>query len=268
MCEIAELLISKGADVDNVNVHNRSSLMNCKGIDMLRLLLKAGANIDHRTNKGDSLLMFIAMDGVGHIEALQSVINAGATIDTLNKNGYSALMYAVKGTRVCPAMVESLLTAGADVSLVNNRGRTAYDMCQDDKTRLLIRTAEFRQYTERYSKFFAANTILSKDVWNIIFKSKFFIEHYNDNIGMQALGKLMEVEGSGVPLRLIVADILALGGIATPDAMEGFNDTICKTKEVLRFMRTLVHARTDDTDEDVCKYFIEKSKRLKIVNFK
>ena len=96
--------------------------------DLVRVLIKAGADVNHRTGSGRSALMRAAMRG--HAPCVSALLSAGADVNITDSYQETALVCAaVNGHADC---LRSLIRAGADV----NRGaalvRTAgngYDEC-------------------------------------------------------------------------------------------------------------------------------------------
>ena len=68
--------------------------------------IEQGANINIRTSKGTTPLMFATQCEFSAIEIVKLLIKKGATINTSNKQGYTPLLYAA--TR-CSDIVELLL---------------------------------------------------------------------------------------------------------------------------------------------------------------
>ena len=89
--------------------------------DPLALLLKAGANPNHRSLRGDTPLMVSAMSQLFDTD----LADAGADVNAKNSDGTTVLMIlAAKGQG---DEVRDALKAGADASLRDNNGRTALD---------------------------------------------------------------------------------------------------------------------------------------------
>jgi hypothetical protein len=89
--------------------------------DSVSLLLKAGANPNHKSFKGDTPLMVSAMSQLFDGDLAE----AGANVNAANSDGTTVLMIlAAKGEG---DEVRDALKAGADASLRDNNGRTALD---------------------------------------------------------------------------------------------------------------------------------------------
>ena len=93
---------------------------------LVKLVLAAGANVNHQDENGRTALTFAS--DIGHIEIVKALIAAGANVNhqvnhpfvTLFLRGETALLLAVKHTEV----VRLLLEAGADPNIQNNLGDT------------------------------------------------------------------------------------------------------------------------------------------------
>ena len=90
-------------------------------LEMVRVLLKEGANVDLQTSLGNTALMHAA--GHGHLSILLVLLQHSANPDLRSIQGYTALMMAAcKGQEAC---VESLLRAKANTELLDEDGLTA-----------------------------------------------------------------------------------------------------------------------------------------------
>ncbi len=81
-------------------------------VDVVRALIKKGANLKFGNVEGDTLLHIAA--GEGHIELLSILIDHGIDVDQLNRSKRSALFEAANGNHL--ASVKQLLKHGADVN--------------------------------------------------------------------------------------------------------------------------------------------------------
>jgi len=76
---------------------------------MVELLLAAGADVNAKSNYGDTALHYAARGG--HVDVVELLLEAGADVNAKNKNGRTALFWAsFKGHA---AVVELMLAAGA-----------------------------------------------------------------------------------------------------------------------------------------------------------
>jgi TonB family protein len=116
--------IADGAEIDAADASGWTALMYGamnESSEPVELLLKAGANPNHRSFAGDTPLMAAATDR----DFDEELSKAGADINAKNKNGVSALMIlAAEGEG---AEVKSALDAGADAFAKDAKGRTPLD---------------------------------------------------------------------------------------------------------------------------------------------
>jgi len=86
--------------------------------EVIKILLAAGANVNERTNAGNTALMYPASSG--DVEIASILIDAGADVDIQNNDGITALMcVAHNGNK---KIVTLLIDAGAKVNIASNEG--------------------------------------------------------------------------------------------------------------------------------------------------
>lgn len=116
-------------------------------LELAKMLLAAGANLNIQNDKGLTPLMLV----MGSLEAAQQdqakesirgivrfVLQNGAKIDATDNKGQTAIFYAV-GQQDIPT-IDLLLTAGADINHKNNAGETAIFMPAKDGNIELVKT--------------------------------------------------------------------------------------------------------------------------------
>ena len=123
--EAVRLLIDAGAEVNARDDRGETALMNASQDwetgEVIRFLLEAGAAIDAAAGEGRTALMH-AIDS-GALEPARALIEAGADVNARDDAGRTPLMYLdVYGEP--PAMIDLLLEAGADVHAKDNEGKT------------------------------------------------------------------------------------------------------------------------------------------------
>jgi ankyrin repeat protein len=132
-----ETLLSRnsiGADIKG------DALVTAAGIgdlELVHLLIRWGADVNHRAEDGRTVLMIAATQGFsvqcgndelvtsyrGNTEIVQALLNAGACLDDQDDKGNTALILAASHRR--SASVQLLLDAGANANARNKHGWTA-----------------------------------------------------------------------------------------------------------------------------------------------
>ena len=90
-------------------------------IDIIRLLIEYGANVNLQDKDGYTALVFASYNG--HTEAVKLLLANGADPDLQDNNRRTALMYASHNGHI--EIVKLLLAAGAKVNLQDDRDYTA-----------------------------------------------------------------------------------------------------------------------------------------------
>ena len=102
-------VLVRAVDVDNPN------------LEIVRKLVAAGADVNARTNEGDSALAIAA--GRGHTDVVRAFLNKGAAVNDKASNGATPLCAAAGKGNV--EIVRDLIAAGADVNAKTNEGDSA-----------------------------------------------------------------------------------------------------------------------------------------------
>lgn len=122
--EVAKLLTSKGASINTHSHEFKESALTLacyKGqLEMVKFLLEAGADQEHKTDEMHTALMEASMDG--HVEVARLLINSGAQVTMPAESFESPLTLAACGGHVELAML--LLERGANIEEVNDEGYT------------------------------------------------------------------------------------------------------------------------------------------------
>jgi hypothetical protein len=122
--EAVQDILRTNPKVDAIDSSGWTALMYAEtttSSDSVTLLLKAGANPNHKSFRGDTPLMVSALSQLFDGDLAE----AGANVNAKNTDGTTALMIlAAKGEG---DEVRDALKAGADASLRDNNGRTALD---------------------------------------------------------------------------------------------------------------------------------------------
>ncbi|MCC6367401.1 MAG: ankyrin repeat domain-containing protein [Bryobacterales bacterium] len=116
-------MLASGAPVDLRDSRGNTPLMHAAAvgtIDAMRLLMKAGADVNARNGLDATALVWCATNP----EKAKLLIEAGAAINVKTKLGRTPLMMAA-GSAGSAATVKLMLDKGADAAAVDGRGNTA-----------------------------------------------------------------------------------------------------------------------------------------------
>lgn len=118
-------LIASGTSINSVDSRGRTALMaatHANQIDMVRVLLENGADVDLQDNMNDNPFLYAGAEGL--LEILKLTIAAGANTKLTNRYGGTALIPACHhGYPEC--VLELLDTTDVDIDHLNNLGWTA-----------------------------------------------------------------------------------------------------------------------------------------------
>ena len=119
-------LIVRGEDVNAAQGDGMTALhwaARRGDVDLIRMLLTAGANVGATTRLGGYTSLLMA-SRLGHAAAIEALVAGGADVNRADTNGTTPLMLAAASGRA--DAVKTLLTHGAKVDAVENtRGETA-----------------------------------------------------------------------------------------------------------------------------------------------
>jgi len=130
--ETIQKLLRNGADIHNVAVKSAlETAIRLGDLDVVKLLLAAGANPNARDREGMNLLMQAV--GEGRVAVAQALVDAGADVNARDNAGHSVLEL-VHGDEA-PSILRLLLARGVNVSasgrygsmLMNFVGRTGFE---------------------------------------------------------------------------------------------------------------------------------------------
>ncbi len=100
-----------------------------KNPEVIRVLQRAGADIEARDEYGNTVLMRAAL--WGKPEVVKIFLQAGANVNAVNKDGETALMKAAEYGLLAEdngdSAVNLLIDAGADIKIKDKNGETALD---------------------------------------------------------------------------------------------------------------------------------------------
>ena len=121
--EIVRMLLEKGAQVDREDRQGVTPLYGAAGkghVEVARLLIQRGADINHSTKKGDTPLLFAAF--ANHIEIVRMLLEKGACVDCENLQGATPLIWAAGKGYI--ELSQLLIQRGADINHSMKKGDT------------------------------------------------------------------------------------------------------------------------------------------------
>ena len=123
--KVVELLMARGADVNKSSIlcPPLISAVMYQHMDVVRALLRGGAEVDGRDRVGCTALWYAGSRG--NAELVELLLSAGADVNARCDRRVTPLMMAAEWGNL-PA-VRGLLRAGADPTLVDADGRSALD---------------------------------------------------------------------------------------------------------------------------------------------
>jgi len=164
--EIARLLLENGAD-PNINelVGEQTALMWAaaeKHVEVVRLLVNYKADINARSNREFSPLMFAIREGDGNLEIVNILLEAGANVnDLVLRTGLTPLMMASIGG--FEKIAQLLLKHGANPSYVDRNGMSILHHAVDNhETSSIIVEALLLRGADPNSRIFNPNNQLYK----------------------------------------------------------------------------------------------------------
>ncbi|MDX9787484.1 MAG: ankyrin repeat domain-containing protein [Desulfobacterales bacterium] len=90
---MAEMLIKKSADVNAVDPENMTPIFN-KEIELSKILVEAGADINFKSKRGNTPIIWYAYSG--YTEGIQYLVSLGASVNVKNSDGQTAYDVAEK----------------------------------------------------------------------------------------------------------------------------------------------------------------------------
>jgi ankyrin repeat protein len=133
--EAMRALVAAGADPnalerDRYDVVTIAAVAN--DVPTLEVGLVLGASVRNVTSRYDGTAL-IAAAHLGHVEVVRVLVRAGAPLDHVNNLGWTALIESIvlgDGGRRHTATLAALIEGGANVNLADRSGRTPLDLAQ------------------------------------------------------------------------------------------------------------------------------------------
>ncbi len=129
--DVVRLLVERGAEIDRPNAHGSRALgaaaRNAKG-RVIAHLLKAGASLTAEAESGATAFMDAA---IGPPHVVRVFLEHGVDVNAVSSKGYTALHCAARNDLYGPEVIRLLLDAGADPSRRDARGRTPRDLAAE-----------------------------------------------------------------------------------------------------------------------------------------
>lgn len=122
--EVMDFLLSCDITLDHQDQEGWSALMyaaKLKSRDIIKLLLKAGADVDRQNGAGETALIIAVMNR-GNAELIDLFVSYDADVNHIDKNGGFPLHYSLRNRDLTSAGL--LVKAGAAVEMHNHKGMT------------------------------------------------------------------------------------------------------------------------------------------------
>lgn len=133
--EAIEILIQLGADLKIRELEEDSALIIATAgpqerIDLMMLLIDAGAGVNDKGINGYTALMIAA--GKGHVTTAELLLNSGADVNVIDNFGNTVFHYCIMNTfeGAKNTMVDLLMAHGASLTIKNKRGETVVDLAK------------------------------------------------------------------------------------------------------------------------------------------
>jgi len=135
--EILKLLLKAGANVDGVDPRGETYVASYGYFDprITRILLDAGANPNATDQEGQTAIMHAS--SYGYEESVRILIEHHADLNLRDHKGRTALMHAAMGGYI--DAIPLLLESGADLNARDSEGKTALDLAPISKNQAAIR---------------------------------------------------------------------------------------------------------------------------------
>jgi ankyrin repeat protein len=124
--DLIPIMVATGSTnpVSDKYAHNSNKLK--ENVEILKMLLKSGANANYRDKSGRTPLLNAVYHGRLHSVSL--LLDFGANPDAVSEVGFTPLMYAAE--HCMPEIARELVVAGADAKIKSPEGETAVEMAR------------------------------------------------------------------------------------------------------------------------------------------
>ena len=96
-------------------------------LEMVKLFMEKGADVNAKNSDGGTVLMFAARGG--NLEVVKLLLEKGLDVNAKDKGGRTVLMFAASTDGGQVEVVKLLLEKGLDVNAKDKAGRTGTDVC-------------------------------------------------------------------------------------------------------------------------------------------
>ena len=144
--EMAKLLLDYGADVDSADSSGKTALFfaasDSTSTKMLEFLIENGADVTHTSNNGVTAAHIAA--GISNSEAVKILVENGADAAAVTVAGNSVLYYActVDSELVSCELLKYLVENGADVTYTDSSGNDYAAILKNSQTAYIANHAE------------------------------------------------------------------------------------------------------------------------------
>ncbi|MGD1911127.1 MAG: ankyrin repeat domain-containing protein [Rivularia sp. (in: cyanobacteria)] len=142
---IVKLLVDKGANIDIKNNRGYTPLhLGAKEHHkyIVEYLIQKGAKIDERATSNAKTPLMLAAKGFSNISIIQLLIENGANVNAKDKDGETPLHIAGMNTNKNNDIIQLLVKSGADINAKNNNGETPLHKSlrrHSNQTQLLVK---------------------------------------------------------------------------------------------------------------------------------
>ena len=175
-----KFLLENGIDLEIKSLKGKTALSyaveESYDINIIKLLLEKGSDVNTRTNLASTPIMLAARYGgrsKNSLDIIKLLLEWGADINAKDNDGYTALSIAANFISTTSSIdtIKILLENGANIFEVTNDGKNAIDFCKTGECKQFLSKYAWNKLYERdldtaikYSR----QSIFPKDVWTLI----------------------------------------------------------------------------------------------------